>query len=145
MYQCRIAVKVTMLYIVMELCTGGELFDKLYEQPGDKFSEADAHFLVKKMVGSLAYLHANKVVHRDLKLENFIFTDEGKDAEIKLIDFGFSRRYKKTDVMSNPIGTVRVFRQDYTLEDAIGHTYLRFIPLGSSLSYQCTLKIVSQH
>ena len=96
---------ITMLYIVMELCTGGELFDKLYDQPGDKFSEADAHFLVKKMVGSLAYLHANKVVHRDLKLENFIFTDTTKDAEIKLIDFGFSRRYKKTDVMSDRIGT----------------------------------------
>jgi calcium-dependent protein kinase len=110
---------ITMLYIVMELCTGGELFDKLYDQPGDKFSEADAHFLVKKMIGSLAYLHANKVVHRDLKLENFIFTDTTKDAEIKLIDFGFSRRYKTTDVMSNPIGTCyymapEVINQSYT-------------------------------
>lgn len=111
---------VTVLYIVMELCTGGELFDKLYEQPGEKFSEADAHYLAKKMIGSLAYLHTNGVVHRDLKLENFIFTDTTKDAEVKLIDFGFSRRYRKgAEIMTNSIGTCyymapEVIKEHYT-------------------------------
>jgi serine/threonine protein kinase len=63
-----------------------------YEQPGDRFSEADAKYLAKKMLGALSYLHANKIVHRDLKLENFIFTSAKDDADIKLIDFGFSRQ-----------------------------------------------------
>jgi len=102
---------VSVLYIVMELCTGGELFDKLYDQVDEqgnetaKFSEADAHHLVKRMIGSLAYLHTNGIVHRDLKLENFIFTDTTKQAEIKLIDFGFSKKTGAEDYMRESIGT----------------------------------------
>ena len=53
------------------------------------------------------YLHANKIVHRDLKLENFIFTSKETDADIKLIDFGFSRQYLETETtkMTNLVGT----------------------------------------
>eukprot|EP00039_Didymoeca_costata_P007287 m.98233 g.98233 ORF g.98233 m.98233 type:complete len:515 (-) comp13626_c0_seq1:29-1573(-) len=85
--------KLISIYIVMELCTGGELFDRLYSQPNDRFQEAEARFLVRKMLSSLSYLHRNGIVHRDLKLENFIFTNKTKDADIKLIDFGFSTQY----------------------------------------------------
>jgi len=114
------------IYIVMELCTGGELFDKLYSQkvmPGEKaprFTEADSQYLSKKMVASIAYLHHNGIVHRDLKLENFIFTSESDDAEIKLIDFGFSRQYLEKDAkMTNMVGTCyylapEVLKKDYT-------------------------------
>jgi len=114
------------IYIVMELCTGGELFDKLYSQkvmPGEKaprFTEADSQYLSKKMVASIAYLHANDIVHRDLKLENFIFTSDSPDAEIKLIDFGFSRQYLEKDAkMTNMVGTCyylapEVLKKDYT-------------------------------
>jgi calcium-dependent protein kinase len=63
------------LYLVMECCEGGELFDDLYDQPTAKYTEANAKLLIKKMMGALAYMHANGMVHRDLKLENFIFTD----------------------------------------------------------------------
>ena len=42
--------------------TGGELFDKLYEQPGDKFSEGDARDLAIKMLSALNYLHENKII-----------------------------------------------------------------------------------
>ena len=81
------------LYIIMELCTGGELFDRLYDQPESRFSETDARVLITKMLKGLNYLHLNGIVHRDLKLENYIFTSKEKDAEIKLIDFGYSRQY----------------------------------------------------
>ncbi len=93
------------LYIVMECCTGGELFDKLYEQPGDKFSESDAKDLATKMLSALNYLHENKIIHRDLKLENFIFTKMGGDGEIKLIDFGLSRSYLEGEHMKKVAGT----------------------------------------
>ena len=108
------------LYIVMELCTGGELFDRLYDQPGDCFSEPDACRLAKKMVGAIAYLHANGIVHRDLKLENFIFTSGSTDAEIKLLDFGFSRQYlTHSHRMTKLVGTCyylapEVLSQEYT-------------------------------
>jgi len=94
-----------MLYLIMECCEGGELFDDLYDQPGDKYTEADANRLLRKMVGALAYMHANGLVHRDLKLENFIFTDKTVDKQIKLIDFGFSRAFLEGDTMSAFVGT----------------------------------------
>lgn len=94
-----------MLYLVMECCEGGELFDDLYAQPELKYTEEDANKLIRKMVGALAYMHANGLVHRDLKLENFIFTDKSAEKQIKLIDFGFSRAYLEGDTMSAFCGT----------------------------------------
>jgi len=113
------------IYIVMELCTGGELFDKLYDQPvqpkekAPRFIEADAKYLVKNMLSSLNYLHSNGIAHRDLKLENFIFTTKEKDAEIKLIDFGFSTNYLETGTMKEVVGTCyylapEVLKREYT-------------------------------
>jgi len=83
--------KRTELQIVMEECTGGELFDKLYAQPENKFLEKDTKRLISQMLKSLAYLHANNIAHRDLKLENFLFSTKEDDATVKVIDFGFSK------------------------------------------------------
>ena len=109
------------LYIVMELCTGGELFDKLYDQEDSKFSEDSARSLVNKMVSALNYLHQAGIAHRDLKLENFIFTNKSENAEIKLIDFGYSQNYLSQDHMNSIVGTAyyiapEVLEGDYTKE-----------------------------
>jgi calcium-dependent protein kinase len=93
------------LYIVMECCTGGELFDKLYDQPQSKFLEPMVKGLATKMVSSLKYLHDNNVFHRDLKLENFIFTKPGDQGEIKLIDFGLSTAYLEGQKFDSKVGT----------------------------------------
>ena len=85
------------IYMVMELCTGGELFDRLADQKDSKFTELKAADLVSKMLSSLNYIHLRRVCHRDLKLENFIFEHEGPEAEIKLIDFGLSKVYMDGD------------------------------------------------
>jgi len=112
--------KMNVIYIIMELCTGGELFDKLYDQPEAKFTEPNAAFLVSKALGALNYLHSNDIAHRDLKLENFIFDTAEEDAEIKLIDFGFSRQYLEGgDKMHDTVGTCyylapEVLGRDYT-------------------------------
>lgn len=107
------------LYIVMELCTGGELFDKLYEQDNTRFTEPDARQLMLKMCTALNYLHAAGIAHRDLKLENFIFTNRNADAEVKLIDFGYSQTYLSKDHMTQVVGTAyyiapEVLNGDYT-------------------------------
>jgi len=109
------------LHIVMELCTGGELFDKLYDQAASKFTEEDARKLIKKMTSALNYLHQAGIAHRDLKLENFIFTNKTDTAEIKLIDFGYSQNYLSNDHMSSIVGTAyyiapEVLEGNYTKE-----------------------------
>ena len=56
------------IYLVLNLLTGGDMFDRLDEQPDYHYSEVQCANIVKQMMGSVRYLHANKVVHRDLKL-----------------------------------------------------------------------------
>ena len=93
------------LHIIMPLCEGGELFDRLYDQPEGRFAEADARALVFKMLKALRYLHDNGIIHRDLKLENFIFVDKSPTSEMKMIDFGFSRTYLSSDRIAAVVGT----------------------------------------
>lgn len=107
------------LHIIMELCEGGELFDRLADSPGSKMKEVDAQYLVVKMLRALNYLHEHGIIHRDLKLENFIFTSKKKDADIKLIDFGYSRTYLEGEKMTSLVGTSfyiapEVVEGDYT-------------------------------
>lgn len=102
----------------MELCTGGELFDRLYEQRNLHYEEDAARMLMQKMMSALKYLHAAGIAHRDLKLENFIFVSNEPDAEIKMIDFGFSHDRACTH-MSEVVGTMyyiapEVLNGDYT-------------------------------
>lgn len=79
------------VHIVMELAEGGELFEKIVEM--HKFTEAQAASLMRKILSSVKHLHEHGICHRDLKPENFLFSDKGPDAEIKLIDFGLSKRF----------------------------------------------------
>jgi calcium-dependent protein kinase len=77
------------VYIVMELCSGKELYYRLVQRK--VFTERDAADTTYQMLLAVQYLHANKVVHRDLKLENFLYENESAEAKLKLIDFGFSK------------------------------------------------------
>jgi calcium-dependent protein kinase len=57
----------------MELCEGGELFDKL--QRRGKFNEANAAKIMFQLLGTVAYCHDRKVIHRDLKPENILLVE----------------------------------------------------------------------
>jgi len=81
------------IYLIQELCTGGDLFDKLDAQPDYHYTEAECARLVKQMLSSVRYLHSNKIIHRDLKLENFLFSSPGADSPLKMIDFGLSKHF----------------------------------------------------
>jgi len=75
----------------MELAEGGELFDKIIKS--ERFSERRAANYMRKILGAVKHLHEKMVCHRDLKPENFLLSDKSPDAEIKLIDFGLSKRF----------------------------------------------------
>eukprot|EP00438_Fugacium_kawagutii_P016337 Skav200166 [mRNA] locus=scaffold6219:72521:81249:- [translate_table: standard] len=59
------------IYLVMELCAGGELFDRIIES--GHFSEVQAAILMQQIIRAIYYMHENKIAHRDLKPENFLF------------------------------------------------------------------------
>lgn len=73
------------VYLVMDLCTGGHLKDRLLAQTGSYYTEKLASKYIYIILQAIAYCHANNVVHRDLKLENILFETEDRDAELKII------------------------------------------------------------
>ena len=71
-----------------ELCTGGELFDKIIQ--ANHFTEKDAAIAMKQILSALNYCHNAKIIHRDIKPENLLYDHEGEDSSLKIIDFGTS-------------------------------------------------------
>ncbi|GAQ87616.1 Putative calcium-dependent protein kinase [Klebsormidium nitens] len=72
-------------YIVMELCSGGDLFQNLATR--DVFLEQDAAYIIQQLLLAIQHCHAHRVVHRDLKPENILFVND-HSFDIKLVDFG---------------------------------------------------------
>ena len=77
------------VYLVMELCSGGELWDAIRAK-GGAYSEQDAARLVREVLLTVAQCHAAGVLMRDIKPENFLFANSHPDAPLKAIDFGIS-------------------------------------------------------
>lgn len=94
-------------FIINELCTGGELFDKIIEVK--YFSERVAANIMMQLFSAVNFCHANKVIHRDLKPENILIeTQEQMHKEffhIKVIDFGTSDFLNRNKMLKEQIGT----------------------------------------
>eukprot|EP00592_Proboscia_alata_P026969 CAMPEP_0194444248 /NCGR_PEP_ID=MMETSP0176-20130528/127161_1 /TAXON_ID=216777 /ORGANISM="Proboscia alata, Strain PI-D3" /LENGTH=1036 /DNA_ID=CAMNT_0039270601 /DNA_START=128 /DNA_END=3238 /DNA_ORIENTATION=+ len=93
------------IYLVQELCMGGELFDRLDDQPDYHYTEESCARLVKQMLCSVRYIHSKGIIHRDLKLENFLFSSHAEDSELKMIDFGLSKHFSSGEVQNESVGT----------------------------------------
>jgi len=96
------------LYLVMEECSGGELFDRIIERINAQkmFTEKEAALMFKQMMSAICYCHAAGICHRDLKPENLLFLGKESDSPLKVIDFGLSRIFQKDDhKMSTKVGT----------------------------------------
>ena len=80
------------VHLVMELCEGGELFDRIVQK--GHYSERQAAKLIKTIVEVVEACHSLGVMHRDLKPENFLFDTVEEGAKLKTTDFGLSVFYK---------------------------------------------------
>ncbi|KAI1756547.1 calcium/calmodulin-dependent protein kinase [Xylaria castorea] len=91
-------------YIVTELATGGELFDRICEK--GKFTEKDASQTIKQVLGAVDYLHGKNVVHRDLKPENLLYQTKEPDSDLVLADFGIAKMLDtKDEVLTTMAGS----------------------------------------
>ncbi|EOA26755.1 hypothetical protein CARUB_v10022864mg [Capsella rubella] len=108
------------VYIVMELCEGGELLDRILAR-GGKYPEDDAKAIVVQILTVVSFCHLQGVVHRDLKPENFLFTSSREEADLKLIDFGLSDFIRPDERLNDIVGSAyyvapEVLHRSYSLE-----------------------------
>ncbi|ROL43532.1 Calcium/calmodulin-dependent protein kinase type 1G [Anabarilius grahami] len=92
----------THYYLVMELVSGGELFDRILDR--GVYTEKDASRVIKQVLEAVSYLHQNSIVHRDLKPENLLYYSPEENAKIMISDFGLSKMADH-GVMSTACGT----------------------------------------
>ncbi|KAI3804074.1 hypothetical protein L1987_32244 [Smallanthus sonchifolius] len=91
------------VHIVMELCNGGELFDRIIQR--GQYSERKAAELTKTIVGVVEACHSLGVMHRDLKPENFLLVNKDDDFSLKAIDFGLSIFFKPGQIFTDVVGS----------------------------------------
>uniref|UniRef100_A0A8C2EQY1 Calcium/calmodulin-dependent protein kinase 1Da n=1 Tax=Cyprinus carpio TaxID=7962 RepID=A0A8C2EQY1_CYPCA len=91
------------LYLIMQLVSGGELFDRIVEK--GFYTEKDASTLIRQVLDAVNYLHSMGIVHRDLKPENLLYFNPQDGSKIMISDFGLSKMEGTGDVMSTACGT----------------------------------------
>ncbi|XP_073111873.1 CDPK-related kinase 3-like isoform X6 [Elaeis guineensis] len=108
------------VYIVMELCEGGELLDRILAR-GGRYTEEDAKVILMQILSVVAFCHLQGVVHRDLKPENFLFTSRDENALMKMIDFGLSDFNRPDERLNDIVGSAyyvapEVLHRSYGME-----------------------------
>jgi len=123
------------LYMVMELCSGGDLYSR------DPYTEDQASRVIGNILSAIAYMHENNIIHRDLKYENVLFANNTPKAEIKLIDFGLSKKMRNKQNLKDGVGTIytmspEVLKGNYTEQaDVWSVGILAYMLLSSQMPF----------
>lgn len=91
------------VHLVMELCEGGELFDRIVAR--GHYTERAAAAVTRTIVEVVQLCHHHGVIHRDLKPENFLFANKKENSPLKAIDFGLSIFFKPGEKFSEIVGS----------------------------------------
>uniref|UniRef100_A0A5B7AWW0 non-specific serine/threonine protein kinase n=1 Tax=Davidia involucrata TaxID=16924 RepID=A0A5B7AWW0_DAVIN len=91
------------VHLVMELCEGGELFDRIVAR--GHYTERAAAAVTKTIVEVIQMCHKHGVMHRDLKPENFLFANKKETSPLKAIDFGLSVFFKPGEKFNEIVGS----------------------------------------
>jgi calcium-dependent protein kinase len=96
--------------LLTECLEGGELYGRLAELK--TFPEPLAAETTRQMLRAVGYLHSHNIVHRDLKLENFLYEDTSENAPVKVIDFGFAKVWDSSKPMQASCGSIAYVSPD---------------------------------
>ncbi|KAL8095419.1 hypothetical protein AgCh_036757 [Apium graveolens] len=91
------------VHLVMELCEGGELFDRIVAR--GHYTERAAAGVTRTIIEIILMCHKHGVMHRDLKPENFLFANKKETAALKTIDFGLSVFFKPGETFNEIVGS----------------------------------------
>eukprot|EP00746_Dinoflagellata_sp_MGD_P073179 gnl/MRDRNA2_/MRDRNA2_29707_c0_seq1.p1 gnl/MRDRNA2_/MRDRNA2_29707_c0~~gnl/MRDRNA2_/MRDRNA2_29707_c0_seq1.p1 ORF type:complete len:318 (-),score=66.04 gnl/MRDRNA2_/MRDRNA2_29707_c0_seq1:187-1140(-) len=116
------------IYLVMELCEGGEVLDRIAKTKGGRLSEREVAIFMKQVFEAIEYMHASGICHRDLKLENFLFKtmEPVEKNTVKLIDFGVARQFSSGAHMKTVTGTL-----SYTAPEVMNGYYTQSCDMWS--------------
>jgi len=141
-------------YIVMELCSGGELFDRIIDTD-HKLSLVRIARITTQILRAVEHCHDRGIVNRDIKSENVLFKTNDPDSQIKVIDFGLSAIYSDRDNLHARVGTVfymspEVLAKNYTTKcDIWSVGILLYVMLSGCLPFygatdRDTAKLISK-
>ncbi|CAI0450107.1 unnamed protein product [Linum tenue] len=134
------------VHIVMELCEGGELFDRIVAR--GHYTERAAAAVMRTIVEVVLMCHKHGVMHRDLKPENFLFANKKETSALKAIDFGLSVFFKPGERFNEIVGSPYYMapemlnpdpKQRLTAQQVLEHTWLQNakkapnVPLGETV------------
>jgi len=107
-------------YLVMEYLSGGDIFQRFQREP--LVNESFIAEVFYKVIMAINYCHSIGVCHRDIKPENILFVDNSKDSDVKIIDFGLSKKFnfEHDELMHSFLGTPyfvapEVIRKEYDI------------------------------
>ncbi|KAM9782767.1 uncharacterized protein ACB057_015039 [Neosynchiropus ocellatus] len=102
-------------YMAMELCSGGDLMDRICEKK--KLEEKEVRRYTRQILSAVDHLHKHGIVHRDLKIENFLLDEQNN---IKIVDFGLSNTLKP-DSLSLELLTTQCGSPAYAAPELLAH------------------------
>ena len=103
-------------YIIMEYCSGGDLFSFL-ERHQFKLKEELASKIMHKICAAIYYIHSYGICHRDLKPENILMTSKNENSDIRLLDFGLSKIIGPNETCNEPYGTLTYCAPEILLDN----------------------------
>ncbi|CAG9463396.1 unnamed protein product [Pedinophyceae sp. YPF-701] len=101
------------VHLILELCTGGELFDRIVT--AKMYSEKKAATIMKQIIQGIAYMHEMGITHRDIKPENFLLKNPAPDFTLRMGDFGLSTFFRPGQTFDETLGSA-----NYMAPEVIG-------------------------